>query len=107
MAVSTGAIVEGFDVVVDLSRGKLPGCVNALLDPLLLQAAKKDSATALSQQLPRRLMLGSGDVRGRSAATHRGPRIRWSEADVSESDKTDSSEVKWYEIILQRNSVFD
>ena len=41
MAVSTGAIVEGFDVVVDLSRGKLPSCVNALLDPFLLQAAKK------------------------------------------------------------------
>jgi hypothetical protein len=41
MAVSTGAIVEGLDVVVDLGCGELPGCVDALLDPLLLQAAKK------------------------------------------------------------------
>ena len=41
MAVSTGAIVEGLDVVVDLGRGELPGCVDALLDPRLLQAANK------------------------------------------------------------------
>ena len=41
MAVSTSAIVEHIDVVVDLSPRDLPGCVDALLDPLLLQAAKK------------------------------------------------------------------
>ncbi len=41
MAVSTGAIVEHLDVVVDLSPRDLPGCVDVLLDPLLLQAAKK------------------------------------------------------------------
>lgn len=41
MTVSTGAIIEGLDVVVDLSRGECPGCVDPLLDPLFLQAAKK------------------------------------------------------------------
>lgn len=41
MAVSTDAIVEHLDVVVDLSPRDLPGCVDAFLDPLLLQAAKK------------------------------------------------------------------
>ena len=59
MAVSTGAIVEGLDVIVDLGISSLPILVDSLLNPLLLQAAKNDSATALSQQFPRRLILGS------------------------------------------------
>ena len=41
MAVSTGAIVEHLDVLVDLGCGHLPGLVDALLNPLLLQAAKE------------------------------------------------------------------
>lgn len=41
MAVSTGAIVEHFDVIVDLGRGDLTSLVDALLDPLLLQTAKE------------------------------------------------------------------
>ena len=41
MAVSTGAIVEGLDVIVDLGLGDLTGLVDSLLNPLLLQAAKK------------------------------------------------------------------
>ena len=41
MAVSTGAIVEGLDVIVDLRLGDLTGIVDSLLNPLLLQAAKK------------------------------------------------------------------
>jgi hypothetical protein len=41
MAVPTGAIVEHFDVIVDLSICHIPSLVNALLDPLLLQAAKE------------------------------------------------------------------
>lgn len=41
MAVSTSAIIEHLDVLVDLGRGDLPGLVDALLNPLLLQAAKK------------------------------------------------------------------
>ena len=59
MAVSPGAIIEGLDVLVDLGRRHRPSYVDALLDPLLLQVLKNDSATALSQQLPCRLMLGS------------------------------------------------
>ena len=59
MAVPTGAIVEGLDVVGDLSRSERPSCVDALLDPFLLQTAKERFGTALSQQLPCRLMLGS------------------------------------------------
>ena len=41
MAVSTGAIVKRLDVIVDLGLGDLPGLVASLLNPLLLQAAKK------------------------------------------------------------------
>ena len=59
MAVATGAIIEHVDVIRYLGLGDLTSRVDTRLDPLLLQAAKKGSATALSQQLPRRLMLGS------------------------------------------------
>ena len=41
MTVSTGTIVEGLDVLGDLGCGDLPGLVDSLFDPLLLQAAKK------------------------------------------------------------------
>jgi hypothetical protein len=38
MAVSPGAIVEHFDVILDLGVSHLTSLVDALLDPLLLQA---------------------------------------------------------------------
>lgn len=41
MAVSTGAIIEPLDVIVDLGIGDITSLVDSLLDPLLLQAAKK------------------------------------------------------------------
>ena len=41
MAVSTGAIVEHLDVIIDLGIGNITSLINLLLDPLLLQAAKK------------------------------------------------------------------
>ena len=41
MAVSPDAITEGLDVVIDLGRSHRSGRVDALLDPLLLQAAEK------------------------------------------------------------------
>jgi hypothetical protein len=41
MAVSTGGIVEHFDVIVDLDISSLPSLVDSLVNPLLLQAAKK------------------------------------------------------------------
>lgn len=39
MAVSPSAIIEQFDVLVDLGRGDLPSRVDALLNLLLFQAA--------------------------------------------------------------------
>jgi hypothetical protein len=41
MTVSTGAIVERLYVIVDLGSGNITSLVDSLLDPLLLQAAKK------------------------------------------------------------------
>ena len=41
MAVSPSAIIEQFDVLVDLGRGYLPSRVDALLNLLLFQAAKE------------------------------------------------------------------
>ena len=41
MTVSTGAIIEHLDILVDLGSGDLPSRVDALLDALLLQAAKE------------------------------------------------------------------
>lgn len=41
MAVSTGAIIEQFDVLGDLSNGHLTSLADTLLDPLFLQAAKE------------------------------------------------------------------
>ena len=38
MAVSTSAIIEHLDLLVDLGCGHLPGLVDALLNLLLLQA---------------------------------------------------------------------
>ena len=58
MLVSSGSIVEALDVVGDVIGRLLARVVNALLDALFFRLEKKDSATALSQQLPRRLMLG-------------------------------------------------
>ena len=41
MAVSTGAIIEHLDVIVDLRLGNIPSLVDSLLDPLLLQTAEE------------------------------------------------------------------
>ena len=41
VAVSTGAIIEHFDVLVDLGIGHLTSLVDSLLNPFLLQAAKE------------------------------------------------------------------
>lgn len=59
VAVPSGAIVESIEVVGDVRQRDLAARIDALLDAFLLQAVKNDSATALSQQLPFRLMLGS------------------------------------------------
>ena len=41
MAVATGFIVEDFDVIEDVSTRQVAGFVNALANPLLLQAAEE------------------------------------------------------------------
>jgi hypothetical protein len=41
MAVSAGAMIEQFPVFVDLSSSHLTSLIDALRDPLLLQAAKE------------------------------------------------------------------
>lgn len=41
MAVSTGAIIEQFDVIGDLSRRNHPSRIDVLLDPLFLQTAEE------------------------------------------------------------------
>lgn len=72
MAVSTGAITEHLDVLVDLRIGHLTSLVYALLDPLLLHTAKK---TIWPLRYPSSFHAGSywahDDVYGRSAARHR------------------------------------
>lgn len=59
MTVTTHAIVERVDVVRQVLRHQFAVLVDVLLDPFLFKLLKNDSATALSQQLPFRLMLGS------------------------------------------------
>jgi hypothetical protein len=59
MAVASSSIVKDFDVIKNISTGQIPSFVNTLSDTLFFKELKNDSATALSQQLPRRLMLGS------------------------------------------------
>jgi len=70
MTVAARPIVERLDIVGHLRDRQLPVLVDQFLDPFLLQAAEKDSATALSQQFPFRLMLGSSRfVRQRRTAS--------------------------------------
>lgn len=57
--VPTDLIVEAFDVLGHGRGSRLAFRVDALLDPLLLQAPEEGSATALSQQFARLFMLGS------------------------------------------------
>ena len=59
MAVAAGSIVEAIDVVGHIIQRQLSVLVDLPLDAFLLRLLKKDSATALSQQFPFRLMLGS------------------------------------------------
>jgi hypothetical protein len=57
--VAPGPVVEHFNVIEDIGPGQIPGFIDAFSDPLFFSELKNDSATALSQQLPRLLMLGA------------------------------------------------
>lgn len=58
MAVLAGPTIEALNGIGNVGYRDVSVLVDVLLDPFLLRAAKGDSATALSQQLPFRLMLG-------------------------------------------------
>lgn len=58
MTVAACTVVKHFDVIEYISPGQVSGFVDPFTDEFFFQAAEKDSATALSQQLPRWLMLG-------------------------------------------------
>lgn len=45
MTVTSGAIVEDFDVVEDVSARQIPRPVNALLDPLLLETVRSPASS--------------------------------------------------------------
>lgn len=67
MIVTTLSIVEDLDVIENIGTCEVACLINAFSDVFLSQAAEKDSATALVQQFPRRLMLGgqlSVEIRG-------------------------------------------
>ena len=58
MFVTPNWIVEAFNVLKDFRSCLLPCFVNLLFDFSLFKLRKNDSATALSQQFPLRLILG-------------------------------------------------
>ena len=53
------SIVEHLDAFEAVGPSQIAGLADTLFDPFFFSLLKNDSATALSQQLPRRLMLGS------------------------------------------------
>jgi hypothetical protein len=58
IAVPPGPIVKDSDVIEGVGPGQIPGFIDAFADSFLFRLLKNDSATALSQQFLRRLMLG-------------------------------------------------
>ena len=71
MAVSTSAIIEHLDVIVDLRIGDISSLIDSLLDPLLLHAAKKMiQPRRYPSSFPADSYWAHDDVHGRSAATH-------------------------------------
>lgn len=54
-----GYAVEDLDAVEEVGPGLFPCSVDSTPDTLLFQSAENNSATVLSMQLPRRLMLGT------------------------------------------------
>ena len=51
-SVTAGSVLGHLNVVEDMGPGQIPGFVDAFADSFLLKLLKKDSATALSQQVP-------------------------------------------------------
>lgn len=59
MAVASDPVIEYFNVIENIGTGHIAGFVAPFSDALFFSELKNDSATALSLQLPRRLMLGA------------------------------------------------
>jgi hypothetical protein len=59
MAVTAGSIVERLDIIEGIGAGRDRAFVDAFRMRSFFRLLKNDSATALSQQLARLLMLGS------------------------------------------------
>ena len=59
MTVPPGPDIEHFNVIEDIGPGHIPGFIDAFSDRSFFSKLKNDSTTALSQQLPRRLILGA------------------------------------------------
>lgn len=59
MTVPPGSGVEDLDVVKNIRPGHVSGFVDAFADTLFLQTTEEGFRHGISQQLPRRLMLGS------------------------------------------------
>ena len=55
---ASGSIVEDLDVIEDVGARERARFVEAFSHAFFFRLLKKDSATALSQQLPRRLNMG-------------------------------------------------
>ncbi len=58
MAVTAAWVGERLDVIEDVGSCEVPSTIGPLLLRSFFRLEKKDSATALPQQLPRRFMLG-------------------------------------------------
>ncbi len=52
-------VVEHLNVIEDICPSQIPSFVYSLPDAFFFSELKNDSATALFQQLPRRLILGA------------------------------------------------
>lgn len=71
MAVAPGPVIEDFNVIEDIGPGESPGSVYSFLDAFFFSELKNDSATTLSQQLPRRLRLDARLLADRTVASRR------------------------------------
>lgn len=71
MAVAPGPVVEHFNVIEDIRPGQAAHFVYYLLMRSFVSELTNDSPTALSQQLPRRLILGQGYWPDRTVGSRR------------------------------------
>jgi hypothetical protein len=59
MAVTLGPVVEYFSLITNIGPGQITDFVDPFAVAFFFSELKNNSATALSQQLPRRLIFGA------------------------------------------------